>query len=66
MAPGPVARMFLRSAEEARPLGDDTLQVDKFGELARELECDEDEETFDERLKKLTKAPKPQPAKDDD
>lgn len=37
-------------------------QIDKFRELARELECDEDEAAFDERVKKLVKAkPKPKP-----
>jgi hypothetical protein len=41
-------------------LGNDTPQVDKFRELARELKCDEDEAAFDERLKKL--APKAPPA----
>lgn len=30
-------------------------QVDKFKEAARELECDEDEERWDERLKKVAK-----------
>lgn len=40
-------------------------QIDKFRDLARELECDEDEDAFDERLKKLATAPKP-PPKDDD
>ena len=30
-------------------------QSDKFKELARELECDEDESGWDERLKKVTK-----------
>ncbi|WP_165837144.1 hypothetical protein [Phenylobacterium hankyongense] len=34
-------------------------QIDKFRDLARELECDEVEEAFDERLRKLApKAPK--------
>ena len=28
-------------------------QIDKFRDLARKLECDEDEATFDERLKRL-------------
>jgi len=28
-------------------------QADKFRDLARELECDDDEAAFDERLKKL-------------
>ncbi len=37
-------------------------QADKFADLARELECDEDEEAFDERLRKLAKAP-PAPKK---
>jgi hypothetical protein len=32
-------------------------QVDKFRDLARELECDDDQAAFDEKLKKL--APKP-------
>jgi hypothetical protein len=34
-------------------------QAEKFADLARELECDEDEDAFDERLKKLAKVPKP-------
>jgi len=35
-------------------------QVDKFRDLARELECDDDEARFDEKLKQLAKALKPQ------
>jgi hypothetical protein len=34
-------------------------QIDKFRDLARELETDDDEAAFDERLKKLAAA-KPQ------
>ena len=34
-------------------------QIDKFRDLARELECDEDEAAFDERLRKIATAPKP-------
>ncbi len=37
-------------------------QSDKFKELARELEADEDEAHWDERLKKVAKA-KPEPEK---
>ena len=37
---------------------DPRTQADKFRDLARELECDEDEDAFDERLKKLATAPK--------
>lgn len=32
-------------------------QLDKFKEAARELECDEDEKRWDERLKKVAEAP---------
>lgn len=37
-------------------------QLDKFKELARELEADEDEKRWDERLGKVAKA-KPAPEK---
>jgi len=37
-------------------------QSDKFKEAARELECDEDEAKWDERLKKVAKG---EPRKDD-
>ena len=33
-------------------------QADKFRDMARELECDEDEAAFNERLRKIAKAPK--------
>jgi hypothetical protein len=34
-----------------------TAQIDKFRDLARQLETDDDEARFDERLKKLVAAP---------
>jgi len=34
-------------------------QIDKFREAARELETDDDEKRFDERLGKVAKAPPP-------
>jgi len=37
-------------------------QSDKFKEAARELECDEDEARWDERLRKVAKG-KPEPSK---
>jgi hypothetical protein len=40
--------------------GESRSQVEKFGDLARELETDDDPARFDERLKKLAKA-KPRP-----
>ncbi len=40
-------------------------QIDKFRDLARELETDDDEAAFDERLKKLA-ATKPPPASERD
>ena len=37
----------------------DKSQPDKFRELARELECDEDEAAFEEKVRKVASAPKP-------
>jgi hypothetical protein len=34
---------------------DPKTQLDKFKEAARELECDDDDQRFDERLKNLVK-----------
>lgn len=34
-------------------------QLDKFKDAARELECDDDEQRFKERLGKLVKPPRP-------
>ena len=36
-------------------------QADKFRDLARELECDEDEVAFEEKVRKVATAPKPNP-----
>lgn len=36
---------------------DDRPQIDKFREMAKQLECDDDEAAFDARLRRL--APKP-------
>ena len=33
-------------------------QLDKFKQVAHELECDEDEETFKRALRKAVKAPR--------
>jgi hypothetical protein len=51
--------------KEAKPL-DDTPQVDKFKQLARELEADEDEDAFKAKLRQIAKAPKLPPRKTDD
>ena len=40
-----------------------TTQRQRFIEKARELGCDEDEAAFEERLRKITKAPPPAPDK---
>lgn len=45
-------------------MADKKSQSDKFKEAARELECDEDEARWDERLKKVAKG-KPEPEKPD-
>lgn len=46
---------------------DPRTQAEKFADLARELECDDDEAAFDERLRKLATAAKPpEPENKDD
>ena len=37
-------------------------QPDKFRDLARELECDEDEAAFEDKVRKVANATKPEPA----
>ena len=39
-----------------------TSQLDKFKDAAHELECDDDEQRFKERVKKLAASPAPRPA----
>lgn len=41
-------------------------QADKFRDLARELECDEDEAAFEEKVRKVATAPKPEAPLDKD
>ena len=38
--------------------GPDTTQPDKFRQLARELEADEDEAAFEEKVRRVATAPK--------
>lgn len=40
----------------------DKPQVDKFRDLARQLEADEDEAHFEEAVKKIVRAPRPEKA----
>lgn len=46
------------------PSTKDKPQIDKFKEAARQLETDDDEERFEERLKRIVKQ-KPDDKKDD-
>jgi len=39
----------------AAPMTESKTQLDKFKEAARELETDDDEKRFDERVRKLVK-----------
>jgi hypothetical protein len=43
--------------------GSEKSQSDKFKDLARELDCDEDEKHWDERLKKVAKGKPEKPEK---
>ena len=38
-------------------------RADKSRHLARELECDEDEAAFEDKVRKVATAPKPEPEK---
>lgn len=38
----------------------DKEQPDKFRDMARELECDEDESAFEDKVRKVVTAPKPE------
>ena len=42
-----------------------TNQFDRFKETARQLECDEDKERFEEKLKRIAKAKPPPKSKPD-
>ena len=44
----------------------DKKQIDKFREAARQLETDDDEKRFDERLGKIAKSPPPDTRKERD
>jgi hypothetical protein len=39
-------------------------QLNKFRDLARQLECDDEESAFDERLRRIAKVPKRESSKD--
>lgn len=39
------------------PRTDPRTQTDKFRDLARQLECDEDENAFEEKVRKVANAP---------
>lgn len=53
---------FLQTFDMDKPDADKKTQHQRFVETARELECDEDEAAFDEKLRRIaTVKPKPQP-----
>lgn len=35
-------------------------QAEKFEKMAKEIECDEDEDAFEDKVRKLATAPKPE------
>lgn len=55
-----------KASSAGRDSGDALTQVDKFCELARQLECDEDEARFEDQLRKIASAPKPEKADEAD
>ncbi|NJS14774.1 MAG: hypothetical protein HC788_09430 [Sphingopyxis sp.] len=53
---------MLEAIITSKSLNQEQSQLDKFKDAARELEADEDEARWDDRLRKVAKA-KPQPEK---
>lgn len=55
--------MYMRVPGKLMPKAEKTelTQVEKFRELARELEADEDEAAFEEQVKKVAKNEQPRP-----
>jgi hypothetical protein len=45
---------------------DDKTQADKFRDMARELEADENEAAFEEKVRRVATAPKPEPEEESD
>ncbi|MBA4809259.1 hypothetical protein [Brevundimonas sp.] len=43
-----------------------TAQSDKFRDMARELEADEDEAAFEEKVRRVAAAPKPESKAEDE
>jgi hypothetical protein len=43
----------------------ESTQADKFRDLARELETDDDEKAFEEKVRTIARAPAPERSKDD-
>lgn len=39
-------------------------QADKFRDMAKELECDEDEAAFEDKVRKVATVPKPDKGRD--
>lgn len=52
----------MTKSRTAAAVENDSHQSEKFKRTARELDCDEDENRWDERLKKVAKG-KPEPEK---
>jgi len=50
-----VARLVNISSESRFHMKDKLTQIEKFKQIARELECDESERDFDEKLKRIVK-----------
>lgn len=55
----------MAASKHAQPDGA-KAQLEKFRDLARELECDDDEEAFKAKLRQIAKAPPQHRPKDDD
>ncbi len=57
--------MMFCQRSNAMPQSTDKPQADKFREIARELECDEDEAAFEDKVRKMDFEKKPDAHKGD-
>lgn len=51
--------------KQPKPFSGDMHQFKAFVEAARQLECDEDEARFEDQVRKIASAPKPEKADKD-
>lgn len=57
---------MVKVEKQPKPFGGTAHQFQAFVETARQLECDEDEGRFEDAVRKIASAPKPEKAEEAD